>query len=207
MLFSDLSESDPIYLYAGRLAPYSRDCGMPFVGLSLHQGDDRHIKHDMKCPVPLSDESVAGFQSEDVFEHIEYAALPVVFDEIFRLLKPGGLFRLSLPDYRCDVLRQRCLFDSCGEIVFDPQGGGYYDRDGVQGGGHVWFPRFESVLALFESSLFTSFEFLHYYDEHGRGVTKAIDYAKGKVLRTPDFDKRVMNPYRPMSIVVDAVKN
>lgn len=51
----------------------------------------------------LSDNSVDIYQSEDVFEHIEYQTIPSIFNEIYRVLKPNGLFRLSMPDYRCDI--------------------------------------------------------------------------------------------------------
>ena len=33
-----------------------------------------------------------------------------------------------------------------------------------------------------------------------------IDYQKGYISRTPDNDERVMNPRRPLSIVLDAYK-
>ena len=50
------------------------------------------------------------------------------------------------------------------------------------------------------------FVFYHYYDESGKGVTEPIDYSISHVMRTPDHDERVKNPYRPMSIVVDCIK-
>ena len=37
-------------------------------------------------------------------------------------------------------------------------------------------------------------------------VLKEIDYQKGCISRTPDNDERVMNPRRPLSIVLDAYK-
>ena len=43
-------------------------------------------------------------------------------------------------------------------------------------------------------------------DEMGKGVTHPIDYSIGHVMRTPDHDERVKNPYRPMSLVVDCIK-
>ena len=49
-------------------------------------------------------------------------------------------------------------------------------------------------------------QYLHYYDENNNAVTKTIDYSNGWICRTPDNDKRVQNPYRPMSIVVDCYK-
>ena len=49
-------------------------------------------------------------------------------------------------------------------------------------------------------------KFLHYYDIDNNPVINDIDYTKGHIHRTPDNDKRVQNPLRPMSIVVDAYK-
>ena len=48
--------------------------------------------------------------------------------------------------------------------------------------------------------------FFHFYGEDGIGVTNAIDYSLGHVMRTPDHDERVQRTYRPLSIVVDCRK-
>ncbi|ORB37218.1 hypothetical protein BST39_19265 [Mycobacterium paraseoulense] len=183
------------------------------VGLSLTQADEWHIRHDVTKPLPLSDESVDTYQSEDVFEHIAYGKIPATLFEIYRVLKKGGLFRLSLPDYRCDLLYERSVKDGEGNIVFDPFGGGAYKRrppifgkKTVVKGGHVWFPKFEDAAQLLRNTEFSSVEFLHYYDENGAPHTKPIDYSKGFVKRTPDNDERVSRPFRPMSIVVDCIK-
>jgi SAM-dependent methyltransferase len=196
----------PVRLYAGDIPPWHRGV----VGLSLHRSDRRHIQHDIAtAAMPLPDDFANSYQAEDVFEHIAYESLPAVIDEIHRVLQPGGLFRLSVPDYRCDVLIARSRHDAKGRIVFDPGGGGAYVRGRVVGGGHVWFPRYESVRALVQRTRFATagkIAFLHYYDEHGTPVTNPIDYSHGFVGRTPDNDDRVRSPYRPMSIVVDLTK-
>jgi len=199
--FEQLLKQERIYLYAGDLpatTPY-----MHYVGLSLSQANRRHIRHDVTAPLPLPDASVDAYQSEDVFEHIDPKLLPLVIDDIYRVLKPGGYFRLSMPDYRCDLLAARTQKNELGELVFDPEGGGTFNNGKVQDGGHVWFPRYESVKAIIEATRFTDVTFHHYYDPSGDPVTKPIDYALGHVMRTPDHDDRVSDPYRPMSIVVD----
>lgn len=96
--------------------------------------------------------------------------------------------------------------DEQGNIVFDPGGGGDYIDGKVVNGGHVWFPVYETAKEMLASTLFTNIRFHHYYDEDGNGVTKAIDYSLGHVMRTPDHDYRVQDPYRPMSVVVDCRK-
>lgn len=204
IMFSDLSKRDYIYLYAGdvpEMVEYDK-C----IGLSINQSNKNHIKHDVINKFPIEDNSVDIFQSEDVFEHIEFEKLSAVINEIYRILKPGGLFRMSLPDYRCDILNQRTLKGRDGSFLFDPEGGGKFVNGKVIKGGHLWFPTYEIVKDLLEKTSFENVKFLHYYNESGEAITHKIDYSIGYIKRTPDNDPRVKSPYRPLSIVVDCVK-
>lgn len=197
-----LGRFEKIRLYAGDIPENDKYDG--WIGLSITKCDHRHVWHDITKTFPLAENTVDAFQAEDVFEHISYDKLLPVLNEIFRVLKPGGTFRLSVPDYGCDVLSGRSLKDGSGNIVFDPGGGGTVEKPG-----HVWFPRFDSVRKLLEQTDFCnsgSIEYLHYFNMDGSFVVKPIDYSKGYVGRTPDFDERVSDPYRPMSIVVDLIK-
>ena len=211
MKFEDIDKNNPIYLYCGDMDLKRREVtGKNFIGLSLTRNNQYHILHDITNYFELSDNTVDIVQSEDVMEHIEYSKLKYSINEIHRILKPNGLFRLSMPDYRCDVLYNRSHKDKNGNIFYDPGGEGSYDykNSKVIGGGHVWFPDYTSVKKLLELSNFSGdkIQYLHYYDENNNAVTKTIDYSKGWISRTPDNDKRVQNPYRPMSIVVDCYK-
>lgn len=198
-----MSHKNTIKVYAGDV--YNVD-GLydGWIGLSLAQENENHIKHDMRNKLPFEDNSIDAFQSEDVFEHIEYNLLPQIINDIYRVLKPKALFRLSLPDYRCDILRRRSLYDFEGNLIYDPFDGGTDKTPG-----HLWFPMIESVRKLLESTKFHthgSTEYLHFYEIDGTPITKSIDYSLGMIRRTPDNDDRVKNPYRPMSIVVDMHK-
>tara|TARA_B110001452_G_scaffold265957_1_gene271691 strand:+ start:5452 stop:6084 length:633 start_codon:yes stop_codon:yes gene_type:complete len=207
--FEDIQNNENIYLYAGDMSEQRRTC-KPFIGLSLNQSNLYHIRHNVTDNIPLLENSVNIYQSEDVFEHIEYNKQISMFNDIYKLLKPGGLFRLSMPDYRCDLLYERSFKDENGNIYHDPGGGGSYDylNSKVVDGGHVWFPKYESVLKLFEQSNFdiSNVNFLQYYNEQNSPIINPIDYSNGYISRTPDHDKRVQEPSRPMSIVVDAYK-
>lgn len=197
-----IKKLSPIRLYAGDIPDMREYDGL--IGLSIAKNDERHILHDITKPFPLPDNSVESFQAEDVFEHIPYAQLIPVINEIFRILKPNGLFRLSIPDYGCDVLQNRSIKNPSGQIVFDPGGEGTFLNPG-----HLWFPRIDTVKRLLEQTDFANhgrIEYLHYYEMDGTFVMKRIDYSKGHVRRTPDFDVRVRNPRRPMSLVVDLIK-
>lgn len=221
MKFFDIKNNEKIFLYCGDMDKTRREyTNIPFIGLSLRDesnlisngyNTEYHIQHDVTNLLPLKDNSVDIIQSEDVMEHIEYNSLKQTINEIYRVLKPGGLFRLSMPDYKCDILFNRSEKDSDGNIIFDAGGGGAYDRTNkkVINGGHVWFPVFSSVKSLLESTFFSNekINYLHYYDDINFGfITNKIDYSKGYISRTPDHDPRVKNPYRPMSIVVDCYK-
>ena len=210
VLFNDIKNLDKIYLYAGDMNNERRK-DKPFIGLSLHNNNSLHIKHDVtQKNMDLKDNSVDIYQTEDVFEHIEYEKIPDIFSEIYRVLKPNGLFRLSMPDYRCNILYERSFKNDHGIIYHDPGGGGNYDylNNKVINGGHVWFPKYESVYTMFEKSYFNieKVNFLHYYDSNNNAIMKNIDYSMGYISRTPDNDIRVKDPYRPMSIVVDCYK-
>jgi glycosyltransferase involved in cell wall biosynthesis/ADP-heptose:LPS heptosyltransferase/predicted SAM-dependent methyltransferase/MoaA/NifB/PqqE/SkfB family radical SAM enzyme len=191
-----------VRLYAGDVPNEKEYEGL--IGLSLTKNDESHIRHDITQPFPLENDSIDSFQAEDVLEHISCEKLTSVINEIYRILKPGGSFRLSVPDYGYDILQNRSAKDGNGQIVFDPGGGGTPDNPG-----HVWFPRIDTVMqVLTKTDFYTSgrIEPLHYYNKDGTFVAKPIDYSKGHIKRTPDFDERVKNPYRPMSLVVDLTK-
>ena len=208
LTFDDIMDWDRIFLYAGDI-PEQKEYDIDgIVGLSIKAANKRTIRHNICMPYPLPDNSVDAYQAEDVLEHIEYDILPDAINEIYRVLKKGAYFRLSVPDYGCDLLRDRSVKDENGNIIFDAGGGrrSRYKNGKVTGGGHVWFPTYEKVKALIEKTNFKEYEFYHYYDENGNSVTKKIDYTKGYVKRTPDHDARVQDPYRAMSIVVDLFK-
>jgi SAM-dependent methyltransferase len=207
--FEDIKNNKNIYLYAGDL-PNDRRKNVPFIGLSLNNENQYNIRHNCINKMNLLDNSVDIYQSEDVFEHIEPKYMINIFNEIYRVLKPEGFFRLSMPDYKCNILKNRSLKDKDNNIYHDPGGGGNYDNINkkVINGGHVWFPTYEQVKELINLSKFNleKVNFLHYYDENDIPVTNKIDYSKCFIMRTPDHDERVKNPYRPMSLVIDLYK-
>ena len=210
--FASIENNENVYLYAGDLSEKLIEQGKnnKFIGLSLSQNDNNHIPFDITKKFPLQENTVDIFCSEDVMEHIDYELQIDIFNEIYRILKPNGVFRLAVPDYRCDVLFERTLKTKKGELKFDPGGGGNYSkfRRKVVGGGHIWFPNYQNVKNIFNNSNFEDkkVDFLHYYINDDDFVLKDIDYSICYIERTPDNDSRVADPRRPMSIVVDAIK-
>lgn len=182
-------------LYAGDIPNMPQYKGL--VGLSFTKKEN-HIQHDIRKRHPFDDNSIDSYQTEDVFEHIPYEEVAGIINDIYRILKPDGLLRISVPDYRCDVFYNRSDKDENGNIIYD-EGGGVY-------GGHLWFPLIDNMIHLMSQTDFGWFNYLHYYLPSGTSVTHPIDYSLGYIQRTPDHDPRVQNPYRAMSIVIDCIK-
>ena len=97
-----------IFFYTGDIPD---DLNYRKIGLSLTQDDNNHIKHDISTLHSVNDNSVDIYQAEDVFEYIDYKKLEFILKDIYRILKSDGLFRLSVPDYRCDILSDRSIKD------------------------------------------------------------------------------------------------
>ena len=199
----------PVRLYAGKLRR-----GLPqfetHTGITPFFLSSKNICHDVThLPYPIADNTVDIYQSEDVFEHVSLDAQVALYDEIYRVLKPGGLFRLSVPDYNFDGYKDRTVRGERGELLFDPGGGGRLEDGKVIDGGHLWFPTIDLMRDLFARSRFGQHgkvKFLHYTEPDGTSVTNPIDYSVGNVQRTPDHDSRVRERPRSISIVIDATK-
>lgn len=205
------------FVYFGNLFPnepqYQSD---RFVGLALHPKFDKDIPHDARASMPFDDCSIAGFQSQDVFEHVESFKVPVIFDDIYRCLKPGGIFRLSLPDYNSPLLRKRSAYDHTGKVLYDVAMGGTLKAsmsgevetlfpDG--GDVHLWFPTYNELLGMILASDIRKcdkIEFHHYWLSPDQYVLKHFDQSVMPVGRTPPRDMRADG--KPISIVVDFTK-
>src|SRR5688572_19664645 len=107
--WDDALKSAPFRLYASQLTHGLHQYATHW-GITPYNPSGRNIRFDVWKRYPIPDDSVDSYQSEDVFEHLEEDAFVPLLDEIHRVLKPGGLFRLSLPDYRCDLYRERTRY-------------------------------------------------------------------------------------------------
>ncbi|MDJ0833940.1 MAG: methyltransferase domain-containing protein [Gammaproteobacteria bacterium] len=212
--FSRIRPGD--YLYFGNLAPSDRQYqSNRFWGVALAAKYDRDIQHDITAPLPLPDNSISGIQAEDVLEHVLYAKVPGVFDEIYRCLEPGATFRLSVPDYNAPLLRSRSVYNSQGMIICDPAMGGKVSAS-LNGGlqaevttpdGHVWFPTYTLVAAAIINSQIrksTTITFHQCWVDAQSYVLKDFDEQVFFVRRIPRHDARAQG--KPLSIVVDFIK-
>jgi SAM-dependent methyltransferase len=58
------------------------------------------VKHNLmsRCPLPLPDNRFRGVYTEHAIEHLMEDAVGCLVKEVFRILQPGGTFRIAVPD-------------------------------------------------------------------------------------------------------------
>ncbi len=189
--FSKLDFSHDIRLYAGDICDEYHLNESNLYGLSLKRNDDRHIKHNITQPYPLPDDCVSSYEAECVFEYIEYNRLQDVINEIWRILKRGGVLRVCLPDNNSPIIKRRVMTDKNGNILFDVGCGGNYGKDGICDGGSVWFPTYDNFADLLNNTKFNRIEWLCYFsnDEilHRRKINSDNGYVN-RVMGCKDED-------------------
>jgi len=130
------------------------------------------VAHDLRQPIPLPDGSVARIHSEDFFEHIAVPEMGSLLAECHRLLAPGGMMRIGVPDYRNPKDRR---YLAAGRDPTDPK--------------HVTLTHVALMKDVIAASPFGRGRFYHYWDGD-TFVREPIDYTLGWIQRTPDHDPR-----------------
>ncbi|MDG5469922.1 methyltransferase domain-containing protein [Deltaproteobacteria bacterium IMCC39524] len=72
---------------------------------------------DLTQPFPFPDNSVSMIYSSHMLEHFEYHELMTLLSECLRVLKPGGIFRASVPNARI-YLEAYCAPDGFRPEIF-----------------------------------------------------------------------------------------
>jgi predicted SAM-dependent methyltransferase len=58
------------------------------------------VNHDLRAGIPLETGCADLVYSSHFFEHLEYVEAVRLIRDSYRILRPGGVFRLSIPDFR-----------------------------------------------------------------------------------------------------------
>lgn len=85
---------------------------LPLAGRFLRLGPfPRGVRNgDIVTGLPVADETVQGVYASHVLEHLSYADFWSALDHTFRMLRPGGIFRLIVPDLQARA--ERYLHDT-----------------------------------------------------------------------------------------------
>jgi cephalosporin hydroxylase/SAM-dependent methyltransferase len=77
-------------------------CGKRFhpdwLNLDLVPADPSVIRHDLAEPLPLDDGTCSAVYHSHVLEHLPRATARMFLQECFRVLAPGGILRIAVPD-------------------------------------------------------------------------------------------------------------
>lgn len=90
-----------IYARVKRNPVGRRVAPLVFNGVRLEQFqalDGGVVVHDLRKGIPLPDQSAEAVYHSHVLEHVDRDAVPGFFAEIRRVLKPGGIHRIVVPD-------------------------------------------------------------------------------------------------------------
>jgi len=95
--------STPTYINLGSggfFHPMWTNVDMPNEFYKKTQRKNIHIYHNLcsSQPLPFNNESVSIFYSSHTIEHLPDHSVTKLFSEVYRCLKPNGLFRLTCPN-------------------------------------------------------------------------------------------------------------
>lgn len=97
-----------------------------FNGIRLEQYrqlDDVTV-HDLRKGIPLDDSSAEVIYHSHVLEHVDRDAVPEFLAEIRRVIRPGGIHRVVVPDLERYA---REYLESLEAVLQDPSGRGRHD--------------------------------------------------------------------------------
>jgi len=73
--------------------------------------DKADYEADFRYPLKIDDDSVDGIFTEHVLEHLTYDQVERLIKECYRILKPGGIIRIIVPDVSI-FIEKYCLNDN-----------------------------------------------------------------------------------------------
>lgn len=163
------------------------------------KGDAFWLNYNLLKPWPFADGSIQFVAGSHMIEHIDLNGGILFFKEAYRVMKKGGVIRMSCPDlsiyaenyiknnnqfFENSFIREACTFKNAvtpGEIFIAKA----YDS----GGAHKWFYDFDSLKHVLELAGFRQVE--------------RKERLKGNI---PDIDKVEASAREIESLYVEAVK-
>lgn len=173
--WKDALAKSPLYLnLGGGRNAHPREHYEQYIAVDRDEEDLEvwNLVHDLTKPFPLPDACVDRIHTEDFLEHIPIECIPPLLTECYRLLKPGSVMRIGVPDYQS--LKDRF----CLKLGHDPRHKS-----------HLTLTNYKVMKDLIGQTPFKTGKFYHYWDGD-RYVKNEIDYSLGMIKRTPDNDPR-----------------
>jgi predicted SAM-dependent methyltransferase len=116
------------------------------------------LNYDLKGGIPLADGSMQGVNLSHILEHMSMDSGRLLLKECFRILRPGGLVRISCPDLKkyaaAYISSDQSFWHVMGKLPFCnytdlPTSGAIFSGKAYDNhNGHLWFYDAETVIAL-----------------------------------------------------------
>lgn len=79
----------------------------------LAKVDPEMTCHDLRDGIPFDDETFDVVYHSHFLEHLDREVAPIVLQQCRRVLKPGGILRVVVPDWETEVLNYRRAMEMC----------------------------------------------------------------------------------------------
>lgn len=135
-----------IGLFSDRKVPY---------GTIVNHRATRLLHYDMTRGIPMRDETARYIYASHFIEHLTLGEARLFFRECYRVLKPGGMIRITTPDLELWIERYLAndlsffeRFYRCCPSYSDLTTKGQILVGQIQGWGHRWLYDLESLQAI-----------------------------------------------------------
>ena len=143
---------------------------------------------DKNSVLPYGSNTIDTVYSSHFFEHVDDVTASNIFGEVYRVLKPGGIFRILLPDFEqiknCLVNNDKLLFEKIG-FVGRPEWQDFNIDHTLENYVLHWF-------ANYQNCPYNDSKHFQKHKEFFRGpplVEKSLVQKKAATLSTLDFGK------------------
>ena len=152
------------------------------------------LKHNLLKPLPIDSNSASFIYNEHVLEHFTMPQGLFILKECYRVLKKGGVLRVSTPDLEIIVGYYTDRFREWREDLYVKEGGG----DWLQ-------TRCEMVNFRFRDCghqyIYDTEEITRRFNEVGFSKIKRVDYAKSDYAALRNVESR-----EEKSMIMEAIK-
>jgi predicted SAM-dependent methyltransferase len=122
-------------------------------------GHKEAIRHDLTEPLPMADGSARFVYSEHFIEHLSKDHAQALLGECYRVLVPGGTFRLSTPNLRVLVDEYRAgRLTEWPDVGWQPSSACSLMNEGMRSWGHQFVYDWEELEALLREVGFSRIE-------------------------------------------------
>ena len=127
-----------------------------WINIDINSNIKTDLLHDLRKPLPYPDYSIDLIFNEHFIEHISYDEAFIFLKECYRVLKLGGILRISTPnlDWLLEVYRQNKL-DEYKDVGWIPSSRCRLMNEGMRSWGHEFLYNTTELYNILDKSFFS----------------------------------------------------